>query len=466
MLKSFLKTIIFAGTLLAVSAGHIYGMDSNQNNNNQQQSQNSVSSWNPVYWTLKGILNGTQQAFAEAGPSQKTAQKIRQKLKEARKAAIEDFKNELKDEFKNELGMDIGDFPLYIRNQALKNLWLFGGSAALLVATPSVMYALAHFSGQYAYWLLTTPPEPPIFIDSSEKSRWQRLKDTILFRQEQIPSLIYPAVLHLRLDTITRLTIHNFSEINKAGKKNIFYEPVLLYGPPGTGKSAAAQKMIREINKETKGGMPWRRTSGSLLLNAGINGINKMFEWANKQKAVCIFIDEADALFLDRTKLEENDPRLAVVDHLLTLLGERSNKFMIIMATNYIAKIDEAMHRRIDNLILIPLPGNPERIQVLKLYRDSILLNVKDNDARFIASIREHLSDSAIEQIAQRTDGLSNGDLQGIISKIGNYSRISAQKVVSPAVIEQAVTEYLEKHATLLHALNTKQQAKKHPQLA
>jgi len=259
-------------------------------------------------------------------------------------------------------------------NIAKNTVYRFGIPTAALIAATPIAITAGYFGCKYAYHRLTTEPEPPIFIESSEKSRWQSIKDFVLRRTDIIPELAYSEELEKTFDLITRSSINAFHEIQD-GKKNIFYEPVLMYGPPGTGKTAKAKQMIKQIYQATGGQMQWRITNGSMLLNAGQHGINKMFDWLNKQPAACLFIDEADTLFPDRDEMEKYPERLEIVNHLLSLIGERSNKFMIIMTTNRLGAFDDAMARRIDNLIHIPLPNEQGRNRVLKLYRDTMLAN-------------------------------------------------------------------------------------------
>lgn len=261
-----------------------------------------------------------------------------------------------------------------MRNIAKNTVYRFGIPVAALVAATPIVITAGYFGCKYVYHRLTTEPEPPIFMESSEKGKWQNLKNFTLRRTEIIPELAYSEELEKTFDLITRSSINAFHEI-QGGNKNIFYEPVLMYGPPGTGKTAKAKQMIKQIYQATDGNMQWRVTNGSMLLKAGQHGINKMFDWLNKQPAACLFIDEADTLFPDRDEMEKYPERLEIVNHLLSLIGERSNKFMIIMTTNRLGAFDDAMARRIDNLIHIPLPNEQGRNRVLKLYRDNMLLN-------------------------------------------------------------------------------------------
>lgn len=344
-----------------------------------------------------------------------------------------------------------------MRNIAKNTIYRFGIPTAALIAATPIAITAGYFGCKYAYYRLTTEPEPPIFIESSQKGLWQNLKNFVLRHTDEIPELAYSAELETTFDLITRSSINAFNEIQE-GNQKIFYEPILMHGPPGTGKTAKAKQMIKQIYQATNGKMQWRITNGSMLLNAGQKGINKMFEWLNKQPAACLFIDEADTLFPDRDEMEKHPERLEIVNHLLSLIGERSNKFMIIMTTNRLGAFDEAMARRIDNLIHIPLPNEQGRNRVLALYRDSMLLNQKTGAHAITLdeSIRRHLTDAKIAEIARKTDGLSNGDLQGIINKIKTYASISADGRATMEIINLAVKEYVDKHNAFKDAHNKK----------
>ena len=71
-------------------------------------------------------------------------------------------------------------------------------------------------------------------------------------------------------------------------------------------------------------------------------------------------------------------------------------------------------------------------------------------------SIRQHLTDAKIAEIARTTNGLSNGDLQGIINKIKTYASITEDGRATPEIINLAVKEYVDKHNAFKDAHNKK----------
>jgi len=71
-------------------------------------------------------------------------------------------------------------------------------------------------------------------------------------------------------------------------------------------------------------------------------------------------------------------------------------------------------------------------------------------------SVKRYLTDAKIAEIARATDGLSNGDLQGIINKIKTYASITENGRATPEIVDLAVKEYVDKHNTFKDAHNKK----------
>jgi hypothetical protein len=67
-------------------------------------------------------------------------------------------------------------------------------------------------------------------------------------------------------------------------------------------------------------------------------------------------------------------------------------------------------------------------------------------------SIRQYLTDEKIAEIARATNGLSNGDLQGIINKIKTYASITPDGRATQEIIDLAAKEYIDKHNTFKEA--------------
>ncbi len=287
-------------------------------------------------------------------------------------------------------------------------------------------------------WIERHLKKPRVIINSSKKNLWQRFENWLHPCPE--PVMVFQKDLENRLNDFVKATKIINKKI-KLGITNVKYRNVLLYGVPGTGKTMFARKLAR------LSGLEFVELTGSSFFqeNAGIGAIDELFSWAKKsKKGLCIFIDEADSLLSKREHMKPDSETYRIVNHFLNYLGERSNRFMVVMATNY-PQLDKAMERRIDDAIEMPLPQLTERKRTLCLYRDEILLDEKQNSKAFIASVNNYLSDEAIGSIAQKTADFSYGDLHGLINSIKTDADITPDGLLTEKIIEHVITSYLAK---------------------
>ena len=274
---------------------------------------------------------------------------------------------------------------------------------------------------------------------------------SFLRKKPQPTQMIFPEELEEQLSDIV-LATRNIHRKILGGVKNVKYRNVLLWGPPGTGKTMFAKRLAQES------GLAWAHMSGSSFSKfkdgEGIEALDELMRWAKRKKGLLIFIDEAESLIAKRENTDPNSKAYQLLTNFLNYTGERSDKFMLVMATNHKDVIDSAMRRRIDDLVHIPLPEQEERMQVLALYRDKILLDTTQNTALFVESVHATLSDKKIAQIAAQTKGLSNGDLEGIMNMIKTDADITDDGLVTPTIINRAVRRAIEKHKEFTASLN------------
>ena len=192
-------------------------------------------------------------------------------------------------------------------------------------------------------------------------------------------------------------------------------------------------------------------TAGSLLQkDAGVKFLNEFHAMAKKSKyGMILFVDEADSLFVPRESInistEQGLEHYKVLNHLLAMTGDGSDKFMLICSTNHAENLDEAMGRRFQDRILIPLPDADARTKLIKMYAKKLLFNAQSNGAQLTQSARNLFSDSLMKKIVELTQGLSAAEIKNIIEQIRNLGMIKKLKQLTIKDINMAVTQGVNK---------------------
>ncbi|MFC1894728.1 AAA family ATPase, partial [Candidatus Dependentiae bacterium] len=188
------------------------------------------------------------------------------------------------------------------------------------------------------------------------------------------------------------------------------FRNTLFYGLPGTGKTMFAKKLALYCN------MDFAIMSGADFAQfkngEGITELHKLFDWAEQSnRGMLIFIDEADAFLRDRRVLNNHERNL--VNAFLSRTGESSNKFTIILASNYENELDPAVLSRIHKKIYFPLPETHEREKIIKLYFNKYILNdhrtINKNGQKIELSITtaEEINQKSLAETAEKINGFS-----------------------------------------------------------
>jgi transitional endoplasmic reticulum ATPase len=143
---------------------------------------------------------------------------------------------------------------------------------------------------------------------------------------------------------------------------------ILLFGPPGTGKTVFAEALAAELGlgfiKVTFGNL------ASKWINQSTEQMLQMFKDATAQQPAMLFIDEIDALLKSRESQSGNyeEYERMVTTFLDQSVELRNAKVLLVAATNYIDKLDEAAIRegRFDFRHEVPLPDAAAREGLLR----------------------------------------------------------------------------------------------------
>ncbi|MDO9549895.1 MAG: CDC48 family AAA ATPase [Methanoregula sp.] len=174
---------------------------------------------------------------------------------------------------------------------------------------------------------------------------------------------------------------------------------VLLYGPPGTGKTLIAKAVASES------GAHFISIAGPEVISKyygeSEQRLREVFEEARENSPSIIFIDELDSIAPRREEVTGEVER-RVVAQLLTMMDglEERGQVVVIGATNRVDAIDAALRRpgRFDREIEIGVPGEPDRIDILKIHCRGMPLS----------------EDVSLEVLAQQTHGFVGADLAAL----------------------------------------------------
>ncbi|KAJ7431519.1 AAA-domain-containing protein [Mycena galericulata] len=179
------------------------------------------------------------------------------------------------------------------------------------------------------------------------------------------------------------------------------WKGILLYGPPGTGKSYLAKAVATEA-KST-----FFSVSSSDLVSKWQGDserlVKQLFELARESKPSIIFIDEIDSLAGSRSEAESEGSRRIKTEFLVQMngVGHDDTGVLVLGATNIPWQLDNAIKRRFEKRIYIPLPGPEARRHMFELHVGDTPCEMSSKDYRTLADQTEGYSGSDISIIVR-----------------------------------------------------------------
>ena len=246
-------------------------------------------------------------------------------------------------------------------------------------------------------------------VDKLIEAIQNKTKASIVKPKETLSDYVCNDMLKNELEEIKDF-FENRQAYTQAGVK--IPKGILFKGVPGTGKTYAARCIAGSVDCYFM-----TCTASSLqgmYIGSGAENIRQVFEAAKKlneasSKGVILFIDEIDS-FGSReshsgSSSGEEDRTL---NQLLAEMSgfEDSDGIMVLAATNYPERIDDALMRsgRFSRQITIDVPEEVERIGLVRYYFSKVNIPCEDDcDEATVAAITEGMTPADIAEIANES---------------------------------------------------------------
>merc|ERR1740117_2105100 len=214
---------------------------------------------------------------------------------------------------------------------------------------------------------------------------------------------------------------------------------VMLFGPPGTGKTLLAKATAHET------GTTFFNCSATTLASKYRGESEKitrlLFEMSRHYVPSTIFFDEIDSLCSSRGSDTEHEASRRVKSEILTQMdgivsddGSDENKnVMVLGATNFPWDLDEALRRRLEKRVYIPLPDYDGRCQLFNI-------NLRDVDIS---------DDVDFDSLANASDGFSGADITNLCRDAAMMSMRRAITGLTADMIKNLKKDEIESPITL-----------------
>jgi ATP-dependent 26S proteasome regulatory subunit len=199
---------------------------------------------------------------------------------------------------------------------------------------------------------------------------------------------------------------------------------VLLEGLPGTGKTLLAKAVASEADAN------FFYTSGSdfieMFVGVGASRIRELFQQAKNKLPAIIYIDELDAIGVQRSSISNEESSRTLNQLLVELDGFEGREGLIVIAsTNRAELLDKALIRqgRFDKRILVDLPNAEERHQILSIH----------------AQKTKMAEDVKFDEVVHHTISFSGAELANIVNEAALLSAQAGQQVIEQSFLIHAM---------------------------
>jgi ATP-dependent 26S proteasome regulatory subunit len=238
-------------------------------------------------------------------------------------------------------------------------------------------------------------------------------------REQLKHHMVLPLSVEERLLSIEK----EYTAKERLGKYNLLpKKKILLHGAPGCGKTLSAERIAWNL------GLSLLKVRFDALLSSyfgeSASNLRAVFDYC-KREPVVLLLDECD--FIAKSRIQPQDvgevPR--IVNMLLTLLDEYDAPGLVIATTNLRVTLDEALFRRFDDVIEIPMPDDNARKQLLEMTLSALPVS----------------SELSIDSLANLLDGYSSANIVLTAQRAAKYCVLEGSKNVAQTHFDRAIAE-------------------------
>ena len=242
---------------------------------------------------------------------------------------------------------------------------------------------------------------------------------SLVSREQLKHHMILPPDAEMRLQSIEK----EYTAKERLSKYNLTpKQKILLYGPPGCGKTLSAERIAWNL------GLPLLKVRFDSLLSSyfgeSASNLRAVFEYC-KREPVVLLLDECDFVAKSRVSTQDVGEVPRIVNMLLTLLDEYEAPGLVIATTNLKVTLDEALFRRFDDVIEMPMPEIQEREKLFKMTLSAIPVSPDVN----------------YQELAKKMDGCSSANIVLTAQRAAKISVLEGRKRVCIEHFEQALAE-------------------------
>jgi SpoVK/Ycf46/Vps4 family AAA+-type ATPase len=213
---------------------------------------------------------------------------------------------------------------------------------------------------------------------------------------------------------------------------------ILLYGPPGCGKTYLARATAGEC------GARFTSVGIAEILSRWIGEseqrIAELFENARRLAPTILFIDELDALGMDRREVRGAGIQTTINQLLTEMDGVTSSNenVLVLGATNAPWSVDAAFRRpgRFDRVIFVPPPDAAARAAILRLHLQDLPHDPPDYDR--LAKATKRFSGADLRSVVERAAEAAIQDemRSGRPGKVTEKMLLKAVGATKPSTLE------------------------------